>query len=135
MPRKKVRPTWDVFFMRIAKDVSTRASCPRASVGAVVVRNSRILTTGYNGAPAGEPHCTDVGCLVVDNHCQRAIHAEANAIAEAANLGVSLAGATMYFWDSTGRGVPCYNCLNLMKAAGIVKIINNFNDITVRQTI
>lgn len=97
------RPNWDLYFIRIAKEVASRSTCPRAAVGAVIVRDNKILATGYNGAPAGEPHCTDVGCMVVDEHCVRTIHAEENAVIHAREHGVSLEGATLYYWDSKGR--------------------------------
>ena len=90
---KKVRPSWDEYFMRIAHEVATRSTCPRLAVGAVIVRDKRILTTGYNGSPSGMPHCEDVGCLIriVDGResCQRTLHAEQNAIIQAAYHGVS----------------------------------------------
>ena len=124
------RPDWDTYFISIAKEISQRATCPRAHVGAVIVKNNRILATGYNGAPAGEPHCTDEGCQMVDDHCQRAIHAETNAIAQAAKHGVSVDGATLYYWDSKGRyaqsidelRVHCEKCGQLAAAAGIARI-------------
>ena len=91
---KKARPSWDEYFMRIAHEVATRSTCPRLAVGAVVVRDKRILTTGYNGSPSGMPHCEDIGCLirVVDGResCQRTLHAEQNAIIQAAYHGVSV---------------------------------------------
>lgn len=118
------RPNWDEYFLSIAKVVASRATCPRASVGAVIVRNNRILATGYNGAPAGEPHCVDVGCLMKYRHCQRAVHAETNAIAQAARYGVSVEGATLYYWDSLSRSADgCVKCSQAMKAAGIVRIV------------
>lgn len=107
------RPTRDENFMHIAEVVSERATCPRASIGAVIVSaENRILSTGYNGAPPGEPHCTDVGCDVVDGHCQRAIHAEVNAVVFARG---SLAGSRIYVY---GRGV-CRECAKVLKAAGV----------------
>src|SRR4028118_148388 len=76
--RKKARPSWDEYFTRIAHEVATRSTCPRLAVGAVIVRDKRILTTGYNGSPSGMPHCDDVGCLIriVDGRegCQRTLH-------------------------------------------------------------
>ena len=124
------RPDWDLYFIRIAKEISSRSTCPRAAVGAVIVKDNRILTTGYNGAPSGEPHCNDIGCLMVDEHCQRAIHAETNAIAQAAKYGISLIGATLYYWDSKGRyakdidelRVHCQKCGQLAAAAGIARV-------------
>ena len=126
-----MRPDWDTYFLNIAKEVASRASCPRASVGAVIVRNHRILSTGYNGAPAGQEQCDEVGCLVVDNHCQRAIHAETNAIAHAARYGIPVDGATLYYWDTQGRGANsidelrsyCQKCGQIAEAAGIARVV------------
>ncbi len=97
---KKARPSWDEYFMRIAHEVATRSTCPRLAVGAVIVRDKRILTTGYNGSPSGMPHCEDVGCLIriVDGResCQRTLHAEQNAIIQAAYHGVSVRDSVLY---------------------------------------
>lgn len=85
------RVGWDAYFDGIALSVSQRASCPRARVGAVIVSlENRILATGYNGAPPNEPHCLDDGCIMEDGHCQRALHAEVNAVAHAARAGVAI---------------------------------------------
>ena len=78
------RPSWDEYFMRIARDVATRSTCLRRHVGAVIVRERRILSTGYNGSPPGQPHCYEVGCLMEDGRCIRTLHAEQNAIIQAA---------------------------------------------------
>ncbi len=104
--------------MEIARTVATRSTCPRAGVGAVLTRSHRILTTGYNGAPRGVPHCLDVGCTMVDGHCLRATHAEANAIVQGALHGVSLDGATAYCTHE-----PCAGCSKLLISAGIVRIV------------
>ncbi len=104
--------------MQIARTVATRATCPRASVGCVLTRDRRILTTGYNGAPRGVAHCTEVGCLMVNDHCQRTTHAEANAVVQAALHGVSLEGATAYCTHH-----PCVNCVKLFISAGIRQIV------------
>ncbi len=104
--------------MEIARTVATRATCPRASVGAVLTRERRILTTGYNGAPRGVAHCTEAECLLVDGHCLRATHAEANAIVQGALHGVSLQGATAYCTHQ-----PCAGCSKLLISAGIVRIV------------
>jgi len=112
------RPGWDTYFLEIARTVATRATCPRASVGAVLVRDKRILTTGYNGAPPGVSHCSDVGCTMVDGHCQRATHAEANAIVQGALHGVGLKGATAYCTHQ-----PCSGCTKLLLSAGITRIV------------
>jgi len=124
------RPNWDRYFIDIAKEVAQRATCPRAKVGAVIVKDHRIISTGYNGAPANEPHCLDAGCFMVDEHCQRAIHAETNAIAQAAKYGVSVEGATLYYWDSKGRYAEsiegliyhCRKCGQLAQASGIARV-------------
>jgi len=113
-----VRPGWDQYFMEIAHTVATRATCPRLAVGAVLVREHRILTTGYNGAPHGVAHCTESGCIMVNDHCVRATHAEANAIVQGALHGVSVAGSTAYCTHQ-----PCVNCTKLLISAGIVKIV------------
>jgi len=129
---KMTRPNWDTYFMNIAKDVSARATCPRASVGAVIVKNNRILSTGYNGAPAGEPHCTEVGCEMVDNHCVRVIHAEVNAVCEAAKFGIPVEGAVLYVYG-LDRPESCHNCIQVMKAAGLggyVELIDGHIKIT-----
>jgi dCMP deaminase len=112
------RPRWDDYFLTIARTVATRATCPRASVGAVLTREHRILTTGYNGAPRGVSHCLEAGCLLVHDHCQRAVHAEANAIVQGALHGVSLAGATAYCTHE-----PCVNCTKLLISAGVERIV------------
>jgi dCMP deaminase len=90
------RPSWDEYFMGIAFAVAQRSTCDRAHVGAIIVRDKRILTTGYNGAPRGLPHCTEVGHLMINNHCVRTLHAEQNAIIQAALHGVSVEGGTIY---------------------------------------
>lgn len=113
-----MRPGWDEYFMQIARTVATRATCPRLSVGAVLVREHRILTTGYNGAPRGVAHCTEAGCILVNDHCQRATHAEANAIVQGALHGVSLSGSTAYCTHQ-----PCVNCSKLLISAGVAKIV------------
>lgn len=113
-----MRPAWDEYFMEIARTVATRATCPRASVGAVLARQHRILTTGYNGAPRGAAHCTEAGCMIVDGHCLRATHAEANAIVQGALHGVSLEGATAYCTHQ-----PCAGCSKLLISAGVVRIV------------
>lgn len=113
-----MRPGWDEYFMQIAHTVATRATCPRASVGAVLVREHRILTTGYNGAPRGVAHCTEVGCTLENGHCMRAAHAEANAIVQAALHGVNVADSTAYCTHQ-----PCVNCSKLLISAGVRKIV------------
>ena len=110
------RPTWDEYFGWIAEMVSSRATCPRAEVGAVLVKDNRIIGTGYNGSPPGEPHCRDVGCDVVDDHCQRAIHAEVNAVV---HTTTDIRGARLYLYDSLGRDEPCRECAKVLRSGGI----------------
>jgi len=104
--------------MQIARTVATRATCPRASVGCVLVREHRILTTGYNGAPRGVAHCTEAGCIIANDHCLRATHAEANAVVQGALHGVSLEEAIAYCTHQ-----PCVNCSKLLISAGIARIV------------
>jgi dCMP deaminase len=113
-----VRPTWDVTWLAVAETIAKRATCPRASVGAVIVRDNHLISAGYNGAPSGQEHCTDIGCLIEDGHCQRAIHAEVNAIADAARRGVSIDGSTIYLYDTLGRQ-PCRECAKVIAAVGL----------------
>ena len=113
------RPSWDQYFMRIAVEVAKRSTCNRAQVGAIIVRDKRILTTGYNGSPAGLPHCTEVGCLIVGDHCVRTLHAEQNAIIQAALHGVSVAGGTIYVTHQ-----PCLTCAKMIINAGIQRVVH-----------
>jgi dCMP deaminase len=112
-----MRPGWDEYFMGIARTVASRATCPRASVGAVVVRDHRILTTGYNGSARHAGHCLDVGCEMLNGHCVRTVHAEANAIVQGALHGVGLAGSTIYCTHQ-----PCLHCSKLLISAGILRV-------------
>lgn len=100
-----VRPSWDEYFMEIASTVAKRATCDRGRSGCIIVKNRQILVTGYVGSPRGLPHCDDVGHLFkktihedgsVTNHCVRTVHAEQNAITQAARLGIALEGGTLY---------------------------------------
>ncbi|GAC1308321.1 MAG: cytidine/deoxycytidylate deaminase family protein [Vulcanimicrobiaceae bacterium] len=113
-----MRPGWDEYFMEVARTVATRATCPRASVGAVLVREHRILTTGYNGAPGHVAHCSEIGCEMVGGHCVRSTHAEANAVVQGALHGVGLDGATAYCTHQ-----PCVHCAKLLISAGVVRIV------------
>jgi dCMP deaminase len=116
-PPRRVRASWDEYFMNIAREVSTRSTCDRKFVGAVVVRDKSILATGYNGSIRGLPHCDEDGHLMEDGHCVRTVHAEANAIAQAARHGVRIEGASIYVTAS-----PCWGCFRLMANAGIARI-------------
>jgi dCMP deaminase len=113
------RPSWDEYFMNIARAVASRSTCSRRSVGAVIVKEKRILATGYNGAPAGLRHCdhTDGGDMR-DGHCARSTHAEQNAIVQAAKYGTPIAGATVYCTDQ-----PCLVCAKLLANAGIRRVV------------
>lgn len=113
-----MRLDWDSHFMRRAYVVAEMATCPRASVGAVLVRGKHELVSGFNGAAKGLPHCTDVGCEMENGHCVTAVHAEANAIVQAALHGVSTAGATAYVTHT-----PCRRCTNMLINAGITRIV------------
>lgn len=104
--------------MNIAREVATRATCDRKHVGAVVVRDRSILATGYNGSLVGLPHCDEEGHLMEEGHCVRTVHAEANAIVQAARNGVRIEGATIYVTAS-----PCWGCFRLIANAGIRRIV------------
>lgn len=112
------RASWDEYFMNIARVVSSRSTCDRKFVGAVIVRDKTILSTGYNGSIRGMPHCTEVGHMMEDNHCVATIHAESNAILQAAKNGVSIDGASIYVTAS-----PCWNCFKQVTNSGIRRII------------
>jgi len=122
----KSRLSWDQYFMEICSVVAQRSTCTRAAVGAVIVKDRTILATGYNGSPAGLPHCTEVGCLIytstnpdgrTEENCFRTIHAEINAIAQAAKSGVSILGSDIYITHS-----PCIHCLKVLINTGIRRI-------------
>jgi dCMP deaminase len=116
--RMTPRATWDEYFMGIARQASTRATCDRKQVGAVIVRDRSILASGYNGSLPGLPHCDEVGHLMEDGHCVRTIHAEANALMQAARQGVRVEGGTIYVTAS-----PCFHCFKLLANAGIRRIV------------
>lgn len=115
-----MRPDWDSYFMKIAYAVSERSTCDRAFVGCVLVLEKRILTTGFNGSPAGQPHCDEIGHLMVDGHCIRTIHAETNAIIQAALHGVSTRGCSCYVTH-----FPCIHCTKALINAGITRLVYN----------
>jgi dCMP deaminase len=108
------RVSWDRYFMNLAVQAATRSTCPRKHVGAVIVRDKSILSTGYNGSIRGAPHCDEAGCLMDNGHCVRTVHAEANALVQAARNGVRLEGAHIYVTAS-----PCFNCFKLIANAGL----------------
>ena len=114
---KNERVSWEKYFMNIAIEVATRSTCDRKHVGAVIVREKTILSTGYNGSIKGLAHCDEVGHEMVDGHCVRTTHAEANAIAQAAKNGVEINSSEIFVTAS-----PCYNCFKLIANAGIKTI-------------
>ena len=112
------RTSWDNYFMNIATVVATRSTCDRKFVGAVIVKDKTILSTGYNGSIKGMPHCSDEGHMMENSHCVRTIHAECNAICQAAKNGSKIDGSTIYITAS-----PCWNCFKQIINSGIVKIV------------
>ena len=115
-PTKPARPSFDDVYAEVARVVARRASCDRAQVGAVLVDSlNRIIATGYNGAPRGLPSCDEVGHLLVDGHCLRTIHAEANALM---NAVADPRGSTLYVTH-----YPCIRCANLLVQAGVVRVV------------
>lgn len=118
----KKRIDWDQYFMIQAALLASRSTCNRLSVGAVLVRDKRIIAGGYNGSVAGDEHCIDAGCYLVDGHCVRTIHAEMNAILQCAKFGISSDGASLYVTD-----FPCLQCTKSLLQAGI-KEINYIRD-------
>ncbi len=120
------RPSWDEYFMTIARQVAERSTCLRRACGAVVVKDRRILATGYNGTPRNVPHCEDVGCLREQQGIEsgkhhelcRGIHAEQNAIIQAALHGVSMEGSSIYTTHQ-----PCVQCAKMLINAGVSEIV------------
>lgn len=123
--RKSKRPSWDEYFLKLAMLASERSTCPRMHCGCVFVRDKFVLATGYNGSLPGHPHCEEIGCLVVDNHCVRTNHAEMNALTQAAIHGVTLKGATAYITN-----MSCTTCAKALIASGIVRVVvfSDFHD-------
>lgn len=111
------RASWDEYFMDVARTVATRGTCDRKQVGAVIVRERRILTTGYNGSASGTPHCDDVGHLMEHDHCVRTVHSEINALLQAARLGISIEMGTLYT-----TAFPCWNCMKAIASSGIWQV-------------
>ncbi len=128
---KYERPSWDEYFLKMSDMVGTRGTCDRGRSGCVIVRDKRILATGYVGSPMGLPHCDDVGHEihtvtnedgVVSQHCIRTAHAEQNAINNAARSGVALLGGTIY-----SKMIPCYKCVQSIINVGIVRIVSRMD--------
>jgi dCMP deaminase len=124
---KSERPSWDEYFLELADAASKRATCSRGKSGCVIVRDKQVLATGYVGSPAGLPHCDEVGHLMkkviqengnITSHCVRTVHAEQNAICQAAKRGISIDGATLY-----NRMTPCRTCTMLLINCGIKRVV------------
>jgi len=111
------RISWEEYFMNIAKQVASRSTCDRKHIGSVIVRDKTILSTGYNGSIRGMPHCDEVGHMMENGHCVATIHAEANAVLQAAKNGVMIEKAEVYTTAS-----PCWICFKMLANAGIKKI-------------
>lgn len=133
-----MRPSWDEYFMEITRVVASRSTCQRRLVGCVIVKDKRLLASGYNGAPSGLQHCSQVGCI---RECQgipsgerqelcRGLHAEQNAIVQAALHGVSVAGSTLYCTHQ-----PCITCTKMIINAGITRVLfaHSYPDVLARQ--
>lgn len=123
----KPRPDWDRYFLDLCEAVSKRATCDRGKAGCVIVKDKRIMTTGYVGAPAGLPHCDEVGHDMrkvfdekgnVSQHCVRTLHAEQNAIIQAAKFGIPLDGSTLYC-----KMTPCRTCAMMIINSGIKRVV------------
>lgn len=121
------RPSWDEYFLNIVSKVAERATCERGRTACLIVKDKRIMSTGYVGSPVGLPHCDDVGHLFEkrydkhgneSNHCIRTTHAEQNAIAQAAKFGVSIDGGTLYT-----KITPCLSCAKMIINAGIKRVV------------
>ncbi len=121
------RPSWDEYFMSIAALIGARATCGRGRSGCVIAKDKQLLVTGYVGSPVGLPHCDEVGHEMhkvinddgqISEHCVRTVHAEQNAVAQAARLGVAINGATLYC-----SMTPCYVCAKILINSGIKKVV------------
>lgn len=122
-----IRPTWDDYFMEVCDSIAKRATCDRGRSGCVIARDNQILVTGYVGSPPGLPHCDEAGHQFkktihedghITQHCVRTVHAEQNAICQAAKKGISLDGATLYC-----RMTPCRVCCMLILSCGITRVV------------
>ncbi|MDA3850779.1 MAG: cytidine/deoxycytidylate deaminase family protein [Spirochaetaceae bacterium] len=122
-----IRPNWDDYFMEVSQAIAKRATCDRGRSGCVIARDHQLLVTGYVGSPPGLPHCDDAGHYFkkvihedgkITQHCVRTVHAEQNAICQAAKRGISLEGATLYC-----RMTPCRTCAMLILSCGIIRVV------------
>ena len=112
------RPSWDEYFIQQCDLIASRATCDRKRVGAIIVKDKRIISSGYNGSLPGLSHCDDIGHDMEDSHCIATVHGEVNAIADAARRGVSTDGATLYC-----NTMPCWNCFKTIVSSGIMEIV------------
>lgn len=116
--RQSTRPTWDEYFMMAAKLIAVMATCPKLRVGTVIVKSKRIIASGFNGAPAGQPHCTEVGCMTFDGEgtsCRRVIHSEHNAVLQNSR---DIQGGSLYT-----PYLPCIDCMKPIIASGISEVV------------
>ena len=116
------RPSWDEYFMTLSKLAAIMATCPKRHVGSIIVKNKRVLATGYNGAPPGLPHCTEVGCLIIEGDgdiCNRVLHSEHNAVLQDSG---NMEGASLYV-----SFLPCLNCMKTIISAKMVEIVYEKN--------
>lgn len=125
--KKYIRPSWDEYFMEICQTVAKRATCDRGRSGCVIAKDNQILVTGYVGSPTGLPHCDEVGHKMkkmiheddtITQHCVRTVHAEQNAIAQAAKRGIAIDGATLYC-----KMTPCRTCAMIIINCGIKRVV------------
>lgn len=112
------RPDWDQYYMTMAHMVAERSTCDRLKAGSVLVKDKRVIGTGYNGSPPGMEHCDDAGHLMHEGHCIRTLHGEENTLLQAARLGINAEGSTIYTTYS-----PCYHCLKKLIATGVKRIV------------
>ena len=118
MNNKAFRPAWDHYFMSMAHMAAERSTCDRLRAGAVLVKDKRVIGTGYNGSPPGMAHCDEIGHLMHEGHCIRTLHAEENTLLQAAKLGIAIDGSTLYCTYA-----PCYHCLKKLIATGVKRIV------------
>lgn len=114
----KKRPDWDEYFLKLAMLASERSTCPRMHCGCVLVKDKNVITTGYNGSIPGDDHCDEAGCILVDNHCVRTVHAEMNALIQAAKRGHPVEGATAYITN-----MSCTTCAKALISAGVKRVV------------
>ena len=122
----QTRPSWDEYFLKLAMLASERATCPRMHCGCVLVKDKNVVATGYNGSIPGDDHCEDVGCLVINNHCERTVHAEMNALVQAAKRGHAVEGTTAYEYVLHQLCESPY-CRRCKKNCGIFRFSRHFS--------